>query len=166
MRLKYVVSKTIGTLRAMKITTEFPLLDLPDELIALVVSFIFDKAILRCLASTCHRLQPIAEGRLHRHLLIRTSSTCRRMVDLIQARPERAIAIHSLNFACDPRQWRDSPQLTAAGALLLATTNLREFKFESPACNSSTFEKDAVSNPSPELIQPIRVIVAVSMRAI
>lgn len=121
----------------MRISPQFPLLLLPDELIALVIEHVDDVKSLRSLTRTCHRLQDIAEGKLYRTLLLRSGTSTRGLKRSLRSRPERAKAIRKLEC---PLKSTESQKYELLEQIFTAATGAREIMFESPACNTADFE--------------------------
>ena len=147
MRLKFLTSKAIGKLSAMYTTMDFPILDLPNELIAHIIEFVDSISDLRHIACTCRRIQQLAEPALYRHVLLRGAAKTRRILSALQARPARAATLHILDVPCDPDLRQDIPALAV---LMTAAKNIRQLMVESPSCNSGTvaeFEQEDVWGP-------------------
>lgn len=137
MLLRLRISKAIGILTTMRTSTQFPLLLLPDELIALIVEQIDDLKTLRSLTRTCNRVQGIAESKLYRTLLIRSGDATQVLKRCLASQPERAKAIRKLECPLKSDERQDYESLKH---ILTVATGLREFMFESPACNTTDFE--------------------------
>lgn len=154
MRLRYKVLRTIGLMRAMSTPMAFPLLDLPNELISLVIENIDSPMLVQRLACTCHRVQQLAEPVLYRDLLLRSGLKVIRVLDALKTRNERSSAIQRLDIPCD-QSYEHS--FIAIEELLMRLPNLREFVFESPACNTGDFEDDhAWTRMTTRLLAPFR----------
>lgn len=116
---------------------EFPLLDLPNELIALVVEAIDHVATLANLACTSRRVQELTEPVLWRHLLFSGSSTARGIVAAMNSRSKRADAVMSLNVPCD---LHFGPDLAILASIMQTAKNVTEVTVQSPRCNQEDFE--------------------------
>ena len=127
-------------LSTMRTSIQFPLLLLPDELIALIIENVDDWKTLRNLARTCHQLQDIAESKLYRTLLIRSDHTARMLKNSLGSRPKRVKGVRKLECPLKDTERQDYDSLQD---LCIMATGLREIMFESPACNTAEFEDPA-----------------------
>lgn len=116
------------------------LLDLPQELLALIVDYINDGDTLQCLTRTCRRTQSLAEPKLYRTLLIRTGPHMRSIQRALEANSDRAKSLEFLDVPCDNTR---PPHFQFLADVLRSADNLREFMFESPSCNSTGDFEDA-----------------------
>ena len=123
----------------MSTVAAFSVLDLPDELIILIIEQVADLETLRKLASTCRHIQGMAESKLYRSIEICRGSRAKRILKATSTRPERAIAIQSLAIPCDSERRQG---FGAYGRLLMCAVNLKEFSFESPECSTGDFEDE------------------------
>lgn len=139
MFLRLRLSKAVGTYRASRMTVQFPLLELPDELIAFIVEQVSDCELLRHLARSCRRLRSIAENCLYRDILLRSGRRTTALKRSLELRPGRAKALRNLDIACWGNEEHD---FDAVGLILGWSSNLRSLMFESPACNTGDFEDD------------------------
>ena len=157
MTLKFKLLQVIEKLKAMNTTMQFRLLNLPNELIAHVVEFVEDATALRRLACTCRQVQAHAEPVLYRSLLVRSGSRIKDVVDAIEARSERASAIHFLDVPCDSVRSED---ITGVATLMMKAKNMKHLMIESPSCNSAEFEDEkAWRDMTEELFRPFHAAV-------
>ena len=154
MRLKFRLSRTIGKVRARRIEMQFSLMELPEELVALIVDHVTDLTTLRHLACTCSTLQRLAEPKIWRYLSIRTGSRAARLFEVLGPRcmfpgngtvilqdlSRRTLAVTVLDIPCDPLRWRSFQDFAVVLKLIEACKNLTELMIESPACNTGQFE--------------------------
>ena len=139
MRLSFRLKRAVEKFRAMSTVTAFSILDLPDELITLIIEQVPDAETLSKLASTCRHIQGMAEAKLYRSIEIRRGSRAKRILKATNARRERATAIHYLSVPCDSERRQG---FGAYGRLLMCAVNLKEFSFESPECSTGDFEDE------------------------
>ncbi|KAK5175450.1 uncharacterized protein LTR77_000589 [Saxophila tyrrhenica] len=134
MRLKFMISKAMGRMSANNSTFQFPILDLPNELVAHIIEFIDDLNTLRNLACTSHRLQQLTEPKLWREITFRLAPSLLHIVAATESRHERASAVQVLNAPLRPKFGRDMSRLAY---LMMIARNLRELMVESPLCNAT-----------------------------
>lgn len=139
MRLAYTVSKAIGSMRAMTTSTKFLILELPDELVTIMVEHINDLKTLLNLATTCRRLQDIAEQKIYRHLFFRTGRKTYNCYAALRQLPNRAKAIQSIQIPCDHKHIQRFAMIEKT---LIKANNLRDLMIESPECNNGEFEEE------------------------
>ena len=118
---------------------EFPLLDLPNELIALVVESIDSAATLGRLACTSHQLQDLTEPVFWRHLLVSDSSKARRILAAMDSRDKRASAVQSLKFPCGEVF---GPDMRLVATIMQRARKVKEVMIQSPMCNKEVFEDE------------------------
>lgn len=158
MRLKFRIMQAVDKFSARNTQFQFPLLDLPNELIAHIIEEVENIRTLRRLARTCRRVQHLAEPVLYRSILVRTGPETNDIRLAIDSRPERAGGIHSLDIPCHARYHQD---FTAIAELLHRAHNLKELMFESPQCNTSDFEDtETWRQMAGRLFQPFQSAVA------
>lgn len=114
----------------------FPLLDLPNELIAQIIEHIDCHKTVGRLARTCRRLQYLAEPALYREVLIRTNSDALSAFLAFRNRRERYAAVHVLRLPCHA----SVRNFTDIATIMSELFNVKEILFESPACNELDFE--------------------------
>ena len=144
-----MISKTVGRLAAMSTIMQFRLLDLPTELIAHIIEAVDKIETLRKLASTCRRIQHIAEPVLYRRMLIQTGAKASHILRSFRARPERASALHILDIPCDSYYMQD---VGVVVEVVTAAKALRELMIESPSCNEAEFESEDTWRPMTDRI--------------
>ena len=157
MRLTFMISKAIEKMAAMSTVTEFPLLELPNELIIRVIEFIDEMTTLSRLACTSQRLQELAEPLLYRQILLRGTTQAKQLATAFDHRPQRPRAVHALDVPANPsmvKQW------SLVGTLMNRMTGLRSVMIESPLVNSTNFESDNVwASMAHELFSPFQAAV-------
>ena len=141
MSLSFRISKAIDKLSAMRTTTQFNLLDLPNELISHIIEFVDAFATLRRLSRTCHRVQTLAEPVLYRHISLRAGAGAKPKVlwKALQRRPKRALALRTLVVPC--KAYLPYEIGTIADVTFMAG-GLKELMLESPLCNETQFEDE------------------------
>jgi len=144
MRLKFLITKAMDKIAARNAKFEFPITDLPNELVAHIIEFINDISALRNLACSCHRLQHLTEPVLWRKLLVRERQRLRRTLDAYGSRRERAAALQVLNVPCKSESGND---MSGLASVIRKAQNLKELMIESPSCNLADFEADEVWRP-------------------
>lgn len=144
MRLKFLITKAMDKIAARYAKFEFPITDLPNELVAHIIEFINDISALRNLACSCHRLQQLTEPVLWRKLLVRERQRLRRTLDAYGSRRERALALQVLHVPCKSDFGND---MSGLASVMRRGQNLRELMIESPSCNLAAFEADDVWRP-------------------
>lgn len=147
MRLKFLITKAMDKIAARNAKFEFPITDLPNELVAHIVEFLDDISALRNLACSCHRLQQLTEPVLWRKLLVRDRQRLRRTLDAYGSRRERAMALQVLYIPCKSDFGND---MSGLASVIRKGQNLRELMIESPSCNLGNladFETDDVWRP-------------------
>lgn len=102
------------------------ILDLPEELLALVVEYVHDRTTLQHLAHTCRRLQEPAEQELYRSIEIQEVYEAEAICYSIWDRPKRALTIQRLVIMWQPRTWYTTD---AIEDLLTKAKNLKELWF-------------------------------------
>ena len=107
------------------------LLDLPNELLAVIVCYIEDVDSLRALARTCRRLQRVAEAELYRYVLQRTGKQAIQLGEAVKRRPSRADALQVIDSRC---KWNHRLGLLALAEVIARATYLKELTVESPYC--------------------------------
>ncbi|KAF2211345.1 hypothetical protein CERZMDRAFT_98655 [Cercospora zeae-maydis SCOH1-5] len=137
MRLKLMFRKAPGKIAAMTTTFKFPLLDLPNELIAEVIEHVDSRKTLRILSRTCKRIQQLTEPALYRYALVRNGARARHLLHSIEQKPARAKAIHELDIPCD---CRSAPWFEGLARLLESAVNLNRLMLEMPQVNNGEFE--------------------------
>jgi len=140
MLLRSRLSRAIDRFNARNTPMQFDLFGLPEEIVLLIVEYVEDAADLQHLASTCRRLQELAEEKLWQALLIRRGRTARHIARCFHARPQRIKAVRTIQLPCKQGVVHD---FTAVNNILRATVGVRELYFESPECNTTdedTFE--------------------------
>lgn len=140
MPLRFRIMQAMDKFSARNTQFQFPLLDLPNELIAHIIEQVDTIRALRRLARTCRRVQQLAEPVLYRSIIIRTGPEMNDIRLAIDSRRERAAGIHFLEIPCHARYHQD---FAAIADLLEQARNLKELMFESPQCNTSDFEDAA-----------------------
>ena len=161
MRLKFLISKAINMLSAMHVSTEFPILELPNELIACIVEHIDKRATLQRLACTCRRMQQLTEPALYRSILISDYSEAREILRALNARNDRCAAVQILDFPLSDDISRHAYRsvFKPYEALINRTINVRELMIESPSCNSAEFEDpDQWERMTDHLFAPFRSV--------
>lgn len=139
----------------MKIRCEFHLLNLPNELIVLVLAQIDSPATLRSVACTSRRINALAEPLLYRSMVLRDRPGTERAVEAFGSRPDRAEALQILDVACRPRL---GPEMSALEKVLVRAPNVRDLMFESPECSSGNFEPhDEWEELTDHLFIPLRM---------
>ncbi|EME42774.1 hypothetical protein DOTSEDRAFT_90064 [Dothistroma septosporum NZE10] len=139
MRLRLLIAKAIGKMAAMNTQFKFRLMDLPNELIAHIIEQIDSVRHLRRLSRTCRRIQHLAEPVLYRSIRIRSGYKTDQIITAVSARAERAAAVRQLEIPCDDDYLQN---YAAVEALLTEAKNLKNLMFESPECNSNSFEDE------------------------
>ena len=144
MRLKLRMLKAVGALRAITVSGKFSLLDLPDELITLIIEQVDDLRTLQYLARTCNRLQDIAEAKVYRVRLMRSAHAAESLQRSLKRRSQRAKALQILDIPCNKDKRQD---FNLIAEMLSSANNLKELMFESPYCNSCDIKsfEDAAS---------------------
>ena len=137
MNLRYTIARLTGEFKAMATSKQFSILELPDEIITLIVEEVDHVKTLIALASTSHRIQDIAERRLYRHLFVRSGDALKRCYNSTQKLSERLKAIQKLVMPCDSLELQC---FTTTEEVLRKATNLKEVMIESPHCNDGGFE--------------------------
>ncbi|CAK1364880.1 unnamed protein product [Cercospora beticola] len=113
---------------------------LPDELAGLIIDFLSnDSDALFNVAVTASRYQALAESVLWRRLFIQTGQGCKRILQALKTRRERATAIHEIELRATPRE---EIGLQKFHKILSLTHNLRDLIIESPTCNHRQWSKD------------------------
>lgn len=144
MRFRFAVIKVMEKLSARNTKTEFPLLDLPNELIAYIIELVDDIPTLRRLACSSRRVQHLTEPVLWRKLLVKKGTNARQILAAYITHPSRAKMLQVLNVPCDPDFGRD---LAALAALMDKAENLKTLEIQSPSCNEGSFETEAEWRP-------------------
>ncbi|KAF2160571.1 hypothetical protein M409DRAFT_70325 [Zasmidium cellare ATCC 36951] len=158
MRLKFRIMQAVDKFTARNTQFQFPLLDLPNELIAHIIEQVDNIRTLRRLARTCRRVQHLAEPALYRSILVRTGPETNDIRLALDSRPERAAGIHYLEIPCHARYRQD---FEAIADLLDRARNLKELIFESPQCNTSEFEDaETWREMATQLFEPFQNAVA------
>ena len=109
------------------------LLELADELLLAIAEQIDDQESLRNAARTCSRLQALAEPFIYQHVFYTSRAQLISLSQSIEARPERAKAIRSIDSRV--RYSTTDFDLTELVNLMRETVNLQAFTYESPFCN-------------------------------
>ena len=134
-------------------TMTFPLLELANELIDMIVSHIDDIDTLRSFALTCSRLQYLTELELYRSVFQRTGKQAINLLAAITSREERAQAIHVIDSRCKS-QHRDG--LVSMAPVIGKAKNLKQLTIESPYCNGCNGRDDGDWNSTMyELLLPV-----------
>lgn len=139
MPLRSRLRRALAELFAMAVNMQFPLLDLPNEVIILVIEQVSTRSELSKLARTSRHIQRLAEPVLYRELFIRTRKHLSRIFNALcnGEGDVRLATIRSLTVPCESAQnWRFDP----LHRILRDANNLRNFEFESPNCNFDRFE--------------------------
>lgn len=139
MSLRFRIARVASQIANMNVACKFRLLDLPNELIALIIEQLDCRKALWRLARTCRRIQHLAEPVLYRSILIRASGHANELLNALRSRPERCAGIHFLELPCDPQYRQD---FRAIAQILNRSRNLKELSYESPQCNNGNFEDE------------------------
>ncbi|KAF7197497.1 hypothetical protein HII31_01307 [Pseudocercospora fuligena] len=142
-RLKFTLLHSLNKVKAMNTPFEFRLLDLPNELVSIIIEHVESVAILKTLCRTCRRLQYLTEPVLYRYALIRTgveTEFIRSALTHSTRGKDRAAALQKIDIPCHPRFHQNFQEVAR---LLTAVSNLKELMIESPECNTSDFESEA-----------------------
>lgn len=126
---------------ALSATTrfEFDLLELPEELICLVIEHVDQLKSLERLSRTCHQLQRLAEPKLYRHRTLRSGYDGEELLYALDMQTARESYIHRLAYLMNS-EFDQSFEIMQD--LLARSTHLKDFSFESPECNTSDFEDE------------------------
>lgn len=117
----------------------FPLLSLPNELIATIITdHLSDRSALIALAQTCRKLQILAEARLFRDIYIRKGSPVPRLAYALNQRPERFRYVKHVEVT--PGQYMRTG-IEGMPRLLRQMKRLKRLKVEAPMINSRTTPK-------------------------
>lgn len=110
----------------------FPLLDLANELIVVILEHVDDPKELRAVALTCRHLQNLAEPLLYRSIFHTTGRQIVRLKEAITARKQRSHAIQIIESRCKLRQIGNLQELAS---IIANSKNLTDLTIESPFCN-------------------------------
>ncbi|KAI5363984.1 Putative F-box domain, leucine-rich repeat domain superfamily [Septoria linicola] len=162
MRVKFMLLKVTGKLAAMNTVFQFPLLDLPNELIALVIEQVDNRTTLRKLSRTCRRVQELTEPVLYRYALVSSRAHTRDLLHSLRSRSTRgsarAKALHTLDVPCN---WRQEQSFADLARLLESAIHLKRLMIEAPECNHGEFEDaDHYEEMTAALLRPFETAVA------
>ncbi|PPJ54831.1 hypothetical protein CBER1_08428 [Cercospora berteroae] len=158
MRLKLMILKASGKIAAMNTTFQFPLLDLPNELIANVIEHVDSRKTLRKLNRTCKRIQQLTEPILYRYALIRDGDRTRDLLRSVEHQPARAKAIHELDIPCD---CRSATWFEGLARLLETTVNVKRLMLEMPQVNNGEFEdEEPYERMTSALLRPFQAAIS------
>lgn len=133
---------------------EFDLQGLPEELICLVIEHIDQVRSLQRLSRTCRQLQRLAEPKLYRHHILRNGYEADLLLHSLERLPARGSYIHTLAYPMDAD---DQQSFELLEKLLMRSTHLKEFSFESPECSTNNFEdEDTWEEMTDLLFQPFQ----------
>lgn len=114
---------------------------LPLEIVALIAEPLADeRAALLNFAVTSRRYQAVAEALLWRRLFVRTGEQCKRILQSLKLRLDRATAVHEIELRA---KYRHEVGLQKVHKILSLTHNLRDLTIESPTCNYGHWNGDA-----------------------
>lgn len=74
------------------------LLELSNEILALIAEAIYEQADLRNFSNTCRALHRIIDPILYRTVKLRSISSCDKFAQIVLRHPVRALGVHSLNI--------------------------------------------------------------------
>lgn len=142
-KLKLALLHGINKVRAMNTPIEFQLLDLPNEIISLIISHVKTVSLLKLLCRTCRRVQHLAEPYLYRYALIRTGTETEMVLNAMlrkERKKDRVAALQAVDIPCNPKHHQN---FRAVEQLLNEAVSLKELMVESPECNNMDFESEA-----------------------
>lgn len=123
----------------MSTIMQFPLLDLPNELIIRILELVESLATLSHVACTCRRIQELVEPILYRELLVKDATHANVLQASFKGRAQRALAVQVLEVPANPTLvWHRE----MVGALLRKVLGVKELMIESPLVNSFNFEPE------------------------
>lgn len=149
MSFRSSLSNAFDTLSPWTSSKKFRILELPDELITLIIEHVHERKTLRRLARTCRKLQLLAEEMLYRCLLVRSSLTLNGLERALRAKNARFKAVQFLDVPCESAR---PPSFASLAHIANEATNMREMMWESPECNHNDFES---LGPWKEMTDPL-----------
>jgi hypothetical protein len=96
-----LMARRIRSIAGTNATFQFPLMDLPHELIASVIECATDPKSLASLSTSCRLLHSLAEPLIYHRFLLRSGKEMTKLERILWSRKERMAMIRDFDFACD-----------------------------------------------------------------